>query len=58
MPRLFDPPSAIIATANAAAVDAKYPHLIGREWDPGYRAARITELLEAAAAKGGVTREG
>ncbi len=57
MPRLFDPPSAIIATANAAAVDSKYPHLIGREWDPGYRAARITELLEAAAAKGGVTRE-
>ena len=57
LPRLYNPPSAIIATANAAAVDAKYPHFIGREWDPGYRVRRITELLTAAAAKGGVTRD-
>ena len=57
LPRLVDPPSAIIATANAAAVDAKFPYFLGREWDPGYRVGRITELLEAAAAKGGVTRD-
>ncbi|MHB8459026.1 MAG: penicillin acylase family protein [Candidatus Limnocylindrales bacterium] len=56
LPRLYDPPSGIIATANAAAVDPKYPHLIGREWDPGYRVARITSLLTTAAAHGGVTQ--
>lgn len=37
LPRLYDPPSGIIATANAAAVDAKFPYFLGREWDPGYR---------------------
>ena len=57
LPRLFDPPSGIIATANAAAVDAKFPAFIGREWDPGYRVSQITALLEKAAAKGGVTRD-
>jgi penicillin amidase len=57
LPRLFDPPSGFIATANAAAVDAKFPYLIGREWDPGYRVGRIAELLNAAARTGGVTRD-
>lgn len=57
LPRLYNPPSAIIATANNAPVDAKYPHVIGREWDPGYRVGRVIELLTAAAAKGGVTRD-
>jgi len=56
LPRLYDPPSGIIATANAAAVDAKFPYFIGQEWDPGYRVARITSLLTGAAAHGGVSQ--
>jgi penicillin G amidase len=55
LPRLFDPPSGIIATANAAAVDSKFPIFLGREWDPGYRVQRITDLLTAAGAHGGAT---
>ncbi len=57
LPRLYDPPSGIIATANAAAVDAKFPEFLGREWDPGYRVSRILSLLDAAAARGGVTQD-
>jgi penicillin amidase len=57
LPRLLDPPSGIIVTANAAPVDAKFPIFLGREWDPGYRAQRITDLLTGAAAHGGVTRD-
>ena len=55
LPRMFDPPSGIIATANAAAVDAKFPIYLGQEWDPGYRVARITSLLTSAGAHGGAT---
>ena len=54
LPWQLDPPSGMIVTANNAAVDASYPHFIAQEWDPGYRAKRITELLEAAAGSGGV----
>ncbi len=55
LPSLYDPPSGMIVTANNAPVDASYPYYLGRAWDPGFRAARITELLQAAAADGGVT---
>jgi penicillin amidase len=52
----LDPPSGMIVSANNAAVDAKYPYFVAQEWDPGFRAARITELLKTAAATaGGVT---
>src|SRR5262249_24618543 len=54
-PWQLDPPSGLIVTANNAAVDAKYPHFIGQEWDPGFRAQRITQLLQQAATTGGVT---
>ena len=47
LPYLYDPPSGIIATANNAPVDSKFPLYIGKEWDPGYRAARILALLQA-----------
>ena len=46
LPWQLDPPSGIIASANNAPVDAKYPYWMGRDWDPGYRAARIKLLLE------------
>jgi penicillin amidase len=55
LPWQLDPPSGIIVTANNAAVDAKYPFFIAQEWDPGYRARRITDLLATAAASGGVS---
>src|SRR5512147_1702204 len=55
LPWQLDPPSAMIVSANNAAVDGKYPHLIATEWDPGYRARRITTLLAAEAKAGGVS---
>ncbi|HEY7969437.1 MAG TPA: penicillin acylase family protein, partial [Candidatus Limnocylindrales bacterium] len=55
LPWQLDPPSGMIVTANNAAVDDKYPYFIAQEWDPGYRAKRITDLLGAAAASGGVS---
>ena len=57
LPRVFNPPSGFIVSANNELVDSAYPHFIAQDWDPGYRAARITELLKADAAKGGVTTE-
>jgi penicillin amidase len=55
LPRSFDPPSGRIVTANAAPVGPAFPLYLGRDWDPGYRAQRITELLDGAASSGGVT---
>ncbi|HEX5240128.1 MAG TPA: penicillin acylase family protein, partial [Candidatus Limnocylindrales bacterium] len=46
LPWQLDPPSGIIASANNAAVDASYPYFLGDDWDPGYRAARIVQLLQ------------
>jgi penicillin amidase len=48
LPWQLDPPSGIIVTANNAAVDDKYPYFVASEWDPGYRAKRITDLLTKA----------
>ena len=51
LPWQLDPEGGQIVTANNAPVDEAYPHWIGGEWDPGYRAARITELLATAGDK-------
>lgn len=48
MPTSFNPPEGYIVTANNAAIGSGYPQLITRDWDSGYRAARITELLTDA----------
>src|SRR6185295_11707185 len=48
LPWQLDPPSGVIVTANNAAVDGSYPHFIAQEWDPGFRAQRITNLLDEA----------
>jgi len=45
MPRLFDPPSGIIATANGRISADGYPHPISIEWDSPYRTERIYKLL-------------
>jgi penicillin amidase len=55
LPNLFDPADGAIVTANNAVVDAGYPYFVAAEWDPGYRAARIAELIDAAGEGGGVS---
>ncbi|MBD0370558.1 MAG: penicillin acylase family protein [Pyrinomonadaceae bacterium] len=47
LPRLFDPPSGIIVTANQRVVGTDYPYFLTHEWAAPYRARRILELLEA-----------
>jgi penicillin amidase len=48
MPRVFDPPSGIIATANGRIAPDLYPHSISFEWDAPYRTERIYKLLNKA----------
>ncbi|MCI0347397.1 MAG: penicillin acylase family protein, partial [Chloroflexi bacterium] len=55
LPWQLDPAPGFIVSANNAAVDAGYPHYIAADWDRGERAARIIELLTAAAEGDGVT---
>ncbi|MCT7996060.1 penicillin acylase family protein [Laspinema olomoucense] len=45
LPFTFNPPSGYIVTANNAVVDESYPYLITKDWDYGFRAQRILELL-------------
>ena len=47
LPSAFNPPEGFIATANNAVVGVGYPYLITADWDYGYRARRIVDLLEA-----------
>ncbi|HKS70560.1 MAG TPA: penicillin acylase family protein [Ktedonobacterales bacterium] len=47
MPRLFNPPTHIIATANNQIVPDDYPIYVTASWDQGYRARRIVDLLSA-----------
>ncbi|MGD8967509.1 MAG: penicillin acylase family protein [Anaerolineae bacterium] len=47
LPRAFNPPQGYIVTANNAVVGEDYPYLLTRDWDPGYRAQRIVELIGA-----------
>ncbi len=56
LPALYNPPDGLIVSANNNPVDGTYPYHMGNDWDPGWRAARIRELLDAAAADGGVTQ--
>jgi penicillin G amidase len=48
LPTTYNPPAGYIATANNAVVDSSYPYSITTEWDYGFRAARIVELIESA----------
>lgn len=47
LPSAYNPPEGFIATANNKVVGDDYPYRITEEWDPGYRAQRIVELLAA-----------
>ncbi len=46
LPFVFNPPEGVIVTANNAVIDPqRYPHLLGSDWDRGFRARRILQLL-------------
>jgi penicillin amidase len=47
LPHAYNPVSGIIATANGRVVPDNYPYFITHHWDPGYRTARIVQLLQA-----------
>ncbi|HKF22406.1 MAG TPA: penicillin acylase family protein [Candidatus Angelobacter sp.] len=46
LPSVFNPPSGIIATANAKITPAGYPYLMATQWFPPYRTERIYKMLE------------
>lgn len=52
LPRLQDPTDGWIVTANNAIVDEAYTAFLGQEWDPGYRAERIIDLVNLYADDG------
>ena len=49
LPYAYNPSQGYIATANNAVVGPDYPYHITTEWDYGYRAERIVEMIDAAA---------
>ena len=51
-PWSYNPESGYIVTANNAIVNDDYPYFLSRDWDYGYRAARIVELIDEKIAEG------
>jgi penicillin amidase len=47
LPRALNPPQGYVVTANNAVVEEDYPYLLTKDWDPGYRAKRICDLIDA-----------
>ena len=45
-PSLVDPESGVLFTANNRVAGWEYAPAIGENWDPGYRASRIRDLLD------------
>ena len=46
MPHALNPEQGYLVTCNNKIVSDDYPHHLGREWMNGYRARRLTELIE------------
>ncbi|MCW2835245.1 MAG: penicillin acylase family protein [Nocardioides sp.] len=46
LPNVLDPEEGFIVTANQAVIGEEYPYFLTRDWDYGYRATRIRQLLE------------
>lgn len=57
LPVVYNPDEGFIVTANNALVDEDYPYTLTRDWDYGYRAARITDMIERRAANGPLSAE-
>ncbi|SIT85408.1 penicillin acylase family protein [Microbacterium sp. RU33B] len=55
LPVVYNPPEGYIVTANNAIVDTTYPYALTSDWDYGWRAARIVDLLERKIAVGPLT---
>jgi len=47
LPRLFNPPEGVIASANNRAADSSYPYYLSLFFEPPFRIRRIKELLAA-----------
>jgi penicillin amidase len=47
-PHAINPPGGLLITANGKPVGDDYPYFLGNCWLPGFRAARISELLQDA----------
>ncbi len=47
LPYSYNPPQGFIATANQAVVGPDYPYMISMDWDPGYRARRIVDMINS-----------
>lgn len=45
LPFVYNPPDGLIIAANNMPAGQGYGHFLGQEFDPGFRAARIRELL-------------
>lgn len=57
LPVSYNPAEGFIVTANNAIVADDYKHFLSRDWDYGYRAARITHLIERKAAASPLTAQ-
>ena len=51
LPHTFNPHEGYIVTANNQVPPSNYPHLITHDWDYGFRARRIVEMIENAPGK-------
>lgn len=47
MPSIYNPPSGVIATANARITADRYPYSISAEWETPWRVERIYHVLES-----------
>ncbi|MGW8482540.1 penicillin acylase family protein [Microbacterium sp. NPDC055903] len=57
LPVSYNPASGYIVTANNAIVDDDYAYFLSRDWDDGYRAARIVDLIEQRSAAAPLTTD-
>ncbi|MEV7430192.1 penicillin acylase family protein [Nocardioides sp. NPDC092400] len=46
LPNVLDPEEGFVVTANQAVIGPDYPYALTEDWDRGYRAQRIRDLLE------------
>jgi len=47
LPRVFDPPSGVLATANGRIAPESYPYSLSNQWGAPYRTQRIYTVLKA-----------
>lgn len=48
LPYTFNPPDGYVVTANNAVVGSEYPYTISSDWDQGFRAQRIVDMIKDA----------